>query len=160
MARSPSGSGGAWAKVRPRDVDAPLAGTRDGVGVGARDGPVAWNGFDFFPNPTVVNETNPNLTNPADASMLPGVHYLSNVLDTASPSYPAAVSFVGFDPTDSTASTTSRLCTGADASLILSAGFLPLAAGRPGRRHVRDLPPADAVTTRPAPILGGCSNAW
>jgi subtilisin family serine protease len=54
----------------------------------------------------------------------PGVHYLANVLDQGSPSYSTARSLVGF--ADSVGGTRSPLCTGANATDVLDAGFLPL----------------------------------
>jgi subtilisin family serine protease len=81
--------------------------------------------------PGAVSEKNPNLTNPADASVFPGVHYLYNVIDTSAPSYTVARDAVGFQ--DSTNGSTSPLCAGAFPSAIRSAGFLDLArATSPG----------------------------
>jgi hypothetical protein len=87
---------------------------------------VTWSGFDFFPNVSVVNEANPSLSDPADASVLPGVHYVYNVADSTEPAYAAVVAVAGF--TDSPGGTRSALCSGSDASLLLSNGFLPLPA--------------------------------
>jgi phosphate transport system substrate-binding protein len=89
---------------------------------------VSWNGFDFFPNSAVTNETNPNLQNPNDVSVFPGVRYLYNVLDSTEPEISTALSLVGFDQVGNK----SPLCTavgqpGSKATTILSQGFLNLA---------------------------------
>ena len=79
----------------------------------------------FRLDPNLVNERNPNLLDPTDTSSLPGVRYLYNVIDSASPAYSAARDLVGFDARSS-ATPTAPLCSGAKRSMVLSAGFVPL----------------------------------
>ena len=99
---------------------------------------VRWSGSTFFLNNrnNVVSEANPNLANPADASVFPGVHYLYDVVDSAAPGYAMARAVVGFDATGG-GTAKSDLCAGTDATDILSSGFLDLPAltqanGNPG----------------------------
>jgi subtilisin family serine protease len=78
-----------------------------------------------------VGERNPNVLDPADGSVFAGVHYVYNVVDTASPSAASARALVGFD--DIPGGLTSALCRGDDQSMILDAGFLDLVpADSPG----------------------------
>jgi ABC-type phosphate transport system substrate-binding protein len=91
--------------------------------------PLLWNGtsgkFRIDSGTGLVNENNPNLTNPSDTSQLPGVRYLYNVLDNTSPDYTVARNLVGFDRTVA-ATPTAPLCSGGKASVIVSQGFLNL----------------------------------
>jgi hypothetical protein len=131
-------SAGTWA-FQTTNAANPSLDPRNGVRIGAvvttpgdertATYPVWWSGSRFFLNNrnNVVSEANPNLGNPADASVFPGVHYLYNVVDTTSPGYATARGLVGFDAsTGGTAK--SALCSGLESTDILSAGFLSLPA--------------------------------
>lgn len=87
--------------------------------------PVVWNGVSkqFFLNSAVVNEANENSPTPT----YPGVRFLFNVIDNTSPSYTTARGLVGFDNTGG-GTAKSPLCSGTKNSVILSQGFLPIAA--------------------------------
>ena len=74
----------------------------------------------------VVSEKNPNMFVNADASIWPGVRFLWNILDSDSPNYLEARAIVGFAPGSGGAK--SPLCSGTDANLVLSNGFLPIPA--------------------------------
>jgi phosphate transport system substrate-binding protein len=93
--------------------------------------PLGWNGtagtFRLASTAGLINESNPNLTNPNDTTQLPGVRYLYNVVDSTSPSYLTARDIVGFDRTSAT-TPTAPLCNGAKALTIVSQGFLQLPA--------------------------------
>ncbi len=140
-------SAGTWA-LQTNNAANPSLDLRNGVRLGAivttpadprtATYPVRWSGSLFFLNNrnNVVSESNPNLANPADASVFPGVHYLYNVVDSSAPDYVAARGLVGFDAT-SGGTAKSQLCDGTDTTDILSAGFLDLPAltqanGNPG----------------------------
>jgi ABC-type phosphate transport system substrate-binding protein len=77
----------------------------------------------------IASETNPNITDPSETRVFAGVRYLYNVLDNVSINYNEARAAVGFDITGSTKS---PLCTGANNTDILSAGFLDLPAKTQG----------------------------
>ncbi len=89
----------------------------------------AGTGITLTISSTVASEVNPNLVDPTETRIFPGLRYLYNVIDSGSPSYVDARALVGFDPT-STAK--SPLCSGSKASTILSAGFLDLVAQTQG----------------------------
>jgi ABC-type phosphate transport system substrate-binding protein len=72
----------------------------------------------------VISEKNPNVFVNGDSSIWPGVRILWNVVDSDSPSYDTALRIVGF--VDAPGGDKSPLCSGTDASLISSQGFLPL----------------------------------
>jgi subtilisin family serine protease len=78
--------------------------------------------------PGAVTETNPNLSNPSDGSVLAGVHYIFNVIDRSSTGYGPARDLVGFDDVGNGAK--SALCSGALLSTLRSNGFLDLAPAR------------------------------
>lgn len=93
--------------------------------------PLTWVGtsgkFRLDSSAGLVNESNPNLTNPNDTTALPGVRYLYNVLDNTEPDYTTARNIVGFDRTVA-ATPTAPLCSGGKATVIVSQGFLNLPA--------------------------------
>lgn len=103
---------------------------------GANANTVAWNGLDgaYQLNvgtlaSTPVNENNIKLNNPTPD--YPGIRYVFNVTDTASPSYTVANGVLGF--TNVPAGAKSPMCSGAKISPILSFGFGPLSSsGNPG----------------------------
>ncbi|MCU1456486.1 MAG: hypothetical protein JWL73_578 [Actinomycetia bacterium] len=90
---------------------------------------------------TIAGESNPNVSDPTETRIFPGVGYLYNVIDSASPSYSVARSLVGFDPFSSSKS---KLCAGGNDTSILSAGFLDLPARTVGANT--------AVTCRVSPM--------
>jgi hypothetical protein len=71
----------------------------------------------------IASESNPNVADATETRVFPGVGYLYNVLDTASPSFLDARAVVGFDTFSSAKST---LCAGGGNTDILSAGFMDL----------------------------------
>lgn len=78
---------------------------------------------------TPVNEANVKLNSPTPD--FPGVRYVFNTIDTASPNYAEAAAVVGF--TNVPGGAKSPLCSGAKRTTILSYGFASLsAAGNPG----------------------------
>lgn len=89
----------------------------------------------FALNTGVVNEGNEWFSHMKSAtaasttsnSAVPGVRYIYNVADTASPTYSEAKMMIGFD--NKASGTKSTLCNGDDASTILSSGFIPLNSG-------------------------------
>ena len=76
----------------------------------------------------MTNETNPNLQNPNDASVFPGVRYLYNVLDSTEPEISTALSLVGFDSVGNKSPLYARRSAepGSLATTILRPGFLNL----------------------------------
>lgn len=75
---------------------------------------------------TTVTEANEWFFARSDgATIVPGVFYLYNVVDTALPMYQAALGFVGFTASSPLAS---PLCSGDESSKIIAAGFVPLTA--------------------------------
>jgi PBP superfamily domain len=73
--------------------------------------------------PAPASEANPNLGDPNDASVLPGVRYLYNVIDNTSVDYATAKTLVGFD---TASSAKSDVCNAVKVSSIRSEGFLDL----------------------------------
>lgn len=88
------------------------------------------SGGKYSANPTIVNESQVRLVN--SNPTYPGVRFVFNVVDSASPSYDEALRFVGFDnsgtyePADSREYRKSSLCSGAFAEVIENKGFTPL----------------------------------
>jgi streptogramin lyase len=127
----------AQANFTSGDVDATVAGTNipPGATITSVDSAsqvhisiptlASATGGDLTIGSAAVSETNPNLTNPADAGVYPGVRFLSNVIDTTEPSYAPARALIGYDVTRG-GTTTSLLCNGAFATTIRSAGYLDL----------------------------------
>jgi hypothetical protein len=72
----------------------------------------------------VVGEANPNVLAPDNTAVLPGVLYLWNVVDSASPGYVTARGLVGF--VDAAGGGRSGLCAGDFESTLFAGGFLPL----------------------------------
>jgi subtilisin family serine protease len=90
-----------------------------------------------------VSEMNPNLTDPGDTSVFPGMRYLYDVVDSTEPAYTITRGLVGFE--DAPGGAKSQLCSGSFASTIRAAGFLDLAAttspgGNPGVTCRRQVP--------------------
>lgn len=75
-------------------------------------------------DPATVAEANEWYSHPASTTVVPGVFYLYDVVDTALPTDSAAVSLVGFD--NAAGDTASGLCGGQDTAAIEAAGFEPL----------------------------------
>jgi uncharacterized delta-60 repeat protein len=79
-----------------------------------------------------VDEQDTDAVAAQDAAVLPGVHYLYNVVDFQEPSYAIARGLVGFAAWDA-----SPLCSGTFASSIEDSGYIPLASrARTGTRPV------------------------
>ncbi len=97
--------------------------------------PVAWSpsdsAFQLNTGPSASNVVNEGNVKAVSASIAyPGIRYVYNVVDTASPSYTQAVGVVGFNNVGG--GTKSSLCSNGKLSPILSFGFGPLStSGNP-----------------------------
>ncbi len=120
-------------QASPANPSNPITWDATAAGTNGSTYPVTWNAGSkkFFLNSAVVNDTNEGSPTPT----YPGVRFVYNVIDQNSPSYTTAAGLVAYDISGATTAK-SPLCAGSKSSVILSQGFLPIAAstqnGNPG----------------------------
>ena len=111
-----------------------------GITAGAVNGnPAAWNAAESIYQLDsgaggVVLESNVKLNNPTPA--FPGIRYMYNTVDSATPNYAEAFGIVGFQNIASPGAIKSPLCNGGDVSALLSFGFAPLSTSGGGASNL------------------------